>query len=323
MEEPVTHISVFKKEEKNLADPISLHTNIRDGIVDDHQVGETERLKVISTPIKISNQNSNPEFLQYSDKINTFSSALEKGHLKNKLLAESPLFSNSMKLRKSELRLKKNGEANGFQKSIEHIQDFYATHEKNEISLPDMVKELYFRGDDLYHNSEGHKLIVPALQVVTGTDNWGSTDNPGQLDKFYQNNCQGKFTASYNSCGETDYLLLSRPSFATKIHQLAEAKIKLFDILSNGEIAPIHAQLSSEWANQSAQFPSDWSKEETIIHKDLVSQNGFLNPESHLELNYLSENHFESTSNKETFENKIHQDIDQTHQYAKEVLYAQ
>ena len=323
MIDPVHHLSVFKKRGINLADSHSLQANIREGLSEDHKIGDNERLRIESTTLKTTLEKSNPEFLQYSDKINTFNSALVKGYEKNKVLESSPLFFNAMKVRKSELRLKRNGEADGFKKSINHIQDFYAGHDKADNLLPDMVKEFYFRGDDLYHNKEGHKIVVPAIQIVTGSDKWASSDDPTLKQNYYQNYCQGKFTASYNSCGDTDYLLLQRPSFATKIHELAEAKIKLFDIFTNGEIAPIHAQLASEWANQNAQFPTDWGKEETIIYNDLVQENGYLNPNDHINLDYLSENHFESSINKETFLNKIHQDIDPVHKHNQEVLYVE
>jgi len=309
-ESPENIINNFQHPEKHLNNYSAIENKIKIGITNPEKLSEREILKTTSSILKSSGEKSNPEYVQYYDRVSSFTSALLKSDVKNNTLKSHPLFSNSMELRKAKLLLSKNDDANGFQKSINHIQDFYSNHDEKVHNRPNLVTNLYYQGDDLYHNQEGTKLTLPSLQLVTGTDKWTSTNNPGQSENYFQNKCQGGFSSSHKSCGDTDFLLLDRPSFAKKIYELAEAKINLFEILSQGEIAPIHAQLVSEWANQDAQFDQDWSVYSTQIHKDLVNTSGFENPETLVNLSHFDENHHQNSSNSNTFKLKFHQDID-------------
>ncbi len=323
LDDPESAVSNFRDKNKHLTSAETLIMNIKEGISENNSLEQQEISKLESTVLKAPSVDANPEYIQYSDNVALFASALKKGNEKNRKIEESPLFGNSMTMRKSVLRLKKNGEADGFQKSIEHIQDFYAKKESSTNSTPDLVRRLYFRGDDLYHNQAGQKLAIPSLQLVNGTDKWASTNDSSQSNGFYQNYCQGKFTSYSKSCGDTDFLLLERPSFAIKIHELAEAKITLFNILNNAEIAPIQANLSAEWANQSAQFDNGWSEESTTAHKELVNTNGFIDPNLHVNLSYLKDNHHSSTNNTETFNNKLHEDINPVHKNVEDIYHVQ
>lgn len=146
---PKNIINNFERPEKHLINYTEIENKIKTGITTPETLSEREILKTRSTILRSSGEKSNPEYVQYYDRVSSFTSALLKSDKKNNSIKNHPLFSNSMELRKAKLLLRKNDDANGFQKSINHIQDFYSKHDEKDHNRPNLVTNLYFQSDDL------------------------------------------------------------------------------------------------------------------------------------------------------------------------------